>query len=106
MKTWVTNSIQGSELSENSQEQMDRLYNWGTARCLEKKNWLYGREQATAVTAKVTGYARFSRSVVKLSPQMKGDSAEMAAQAINEWSDSTQADWEFYSRNLSSILFF
>lgn len=40
----------------------------------------------------VAGYASFSRSAVELSPQTKGDSAEVAVQAINEWLDSTRAD--------------
>lgn len=38
MKTGVAESIQGSDLSVNSQEHVDRSNSWGAARGLEKVN--------------------------------------------------------------------
>lgn len=56
MKAWIPGTVQGSDLSENGQEQVGTFQSWGAAGSLEK-NQGRGRGQARTAPATAMGYA-------------------------------------------------
>lgn len=105
MKIWVINSIQDSDLSENSKEQMDSLYSWGAAGCLKRrtddtveKRWQLSQMNSYKVSvcywsALSVLAADFSRSALKMSPHMKGNDAEITVQATCKWVIWQPSSW-------------